>query len=159
MHAWSLEGRTTNGHTMFAHWQHVLFCATCKLNTITKCLALIPIWGQFFAGTTAGRGASAAPRRCSRGTTGRCTSPRRSLRMEVAFFARFINVLKKAQLINDFTRRTLLIFLLQISDFLRLYFPHETCLSMFQCEMCDKIDEATNVPFLKSKLSSDVISR
>lgn len=79
------------------------------------------------------------------------TSPRRSLRMEVAFFARFINFLKKAQLINDFTRRTLLIFLLNISDFLRYYYPRETCLSIRQREMCDKIDQATNAPFLKSK--------
>jgi len=78
-------------------------------------------------------------------------SPRRSLRMEVAGLARFVNVLTKRNLITLNYRKLILIRLLALSDVLRRIRPQVSALSGNTARQCDLFDRKINQPFLKHK--------
>ena len=78
-------------------------------------------------------------------------SPRRSLRMELAGVARWINRLNRRAWISDQVREMLLIVLLDFSDVLRRIVPLSSPLLVSDRWRCDQLDELINVPFLRSR--------
>jgi hypothetical protein len=78
-------------------------------------------------------------------------SPRRSLRMETAGLARFINVLTKRNCISHKQRESVMVLLLLFSHFLRLIRPEAPALPSNFADKCDTLDSKINQPFLKSK--------
>ena len=78
-------------------------------------------------------------------------SPRRSLRMELAGVARFINQLNRRGLLADRQREQLLLLCLEFSDLLRRTQPQKSPLSAVDRRRCDQLDDEINQTFL-SKL-------
>ena len=78
-------------------------------------------------------------------------SPRRSLRMEIADIARFVNFLMKRGFITQKQRQYILILLLFLSDLLRLVRPTMPSLPGDFARKCDELDYKINQSFLKKK--------
>lgn len=79
------------------------------------------------------------------------TSPRRSLRIEVAGIARFVNILTKRSWLTLRQRELILTNLLDISDFLNHAFPRKSSLTNDTRKKCDLLDETINHRFLINK--------
>ena len=77
-------------------------------------------------------------------------SPRRSLRMELAGVARFINQLNRRGLLADRQREQLLVLCLEFSDLLRRTQPQKSPLSVVDRRRCDQLDDEINQTFLSN---------
>lgn len=81
----------------------------------------------------------------------RSLSPRRSLRMELAPIAVYINKLNRLRCLSDSFRRHLLTALIQLSQLLDALIPKGRCIDIKYIEACEDVDRLVNHPFLRQR--------